>query len=135
MTLDAKVIVRDGVVVLELRGEYRRAEHTARNEEYMRMVDREWIDRSQPLRLLIDLRGVSGELTRKSGYHNVVREWGEDRNKRIAWLYDDPANDPQYRYRETVARNHGFIARAFRDEDEAMKWLTETGGGRRPDGY
>ena len=124
MAINVSVTACDGVIVLNPSGEYTRQEHRERSDEFRRMVEEKWTDRSQPLRLLIDLRHVTGELTRSGGYVNITREWGEDRHKRIAWLYSDPANEPQFSYRETIARNHGFVARAFRDENEAMRWLT-----------
>ena len=91
MTLEAKVAVRDGVVAFELSGEYRREEHTARSDEFRKMIREQWTNQSQPLRVLFDLRRVTGELKRESGYFNITREWGEATMRKFAWLYSDPA--------------------------------------------
>ena len=127
VALTVKVTSRDGVVVVESSGEYTRQEHRERSDKFRRMIMEKWTDRSQPLRVLFDLRRVTGEFTRSGGYFHITREWGDNNNKRIAWLYSDPANEPQFNYRETIARQHGYIARAFRNADEAMRWLTNPG--------
>ena len=123
LAFNVDVTVHDGVVVVASSGEYTRQEHRDRSDEFRRMILEKWTDRSQPLRVLFDMRKMKAEFTRSGGYFHITREWGEDKNKRIAWLYSDPAYEAQFNYRETVARNHGFIARAFRDEDAAMRWL------------
>ncbi len=123
MALKANIASRQGIIVVELVGEYTRQQHTAMQPMFERMIEEKWTDRSQPMRLLLDLHGVTGTLSRTGGYFNITREWGDNRNMRIAWLYQDPANEPQFCYREAIARKNGYIARAFRDEDEAMRWL------------
>ena len=124
MAFVVEVTVREGVVVVESSGEYSRQEHRDRSGELRRMILEKWTDHSQPLRVLFDMRRMKAVFTRAGGYFHITREWGEAKNKRIAWLYSDPAHEPQFSYRETIARQHGYLARAFRDEDEAMRWLS-----------
>ncbi len=135
MALNVNVTVRDGVVVVESSGEYTLQEHKKRSDEFRRTIMEKWSDHSQPLRVLFDQRKLTGEFTRSGGHFHITQEWGDDRNMRVAWLYSDPDYEPQFSYRETIARHHGYVARAFRDEGEAMRWLTEPATTPPPGGF
>ncbi len=124
MDITCRIEVCDGHVVLALSGDYDPTKRKALAEATGKLVGEQWLDRSKPLRLLIDLRGLAGIPSKASGHFNISNEWWADRNIRLAWLYADPKNDAHFAYLSAVARQHGYSARAFRDESEAVRWLT-----------
>ena len=50
--------------------------------------------------------------------------WGITHNISIAVVYSQ--DEEKFKFWETRMKNNGFLARVFTQEDEALKWLTET---------
>jgi hypothetical protein len=76
--------------------------------------------------LLIDIRGMSGELDTLETYDVAGQELPNQPNARRlirSVILDHPENLERIRFFETVAVNRGLMVKVFDDEDAAVRWL------------
>ena len=98
-------------------------------EQTYRRVVREFVD-GGCFKLLIDGRGLSGELTTTARYSlgKVVAEENASlvgktgRQVQVAMVGTDPLLDRD-RFGETVARNRGAVVKVTHDLESAYRWL------------
>lgn len=128
MGVRSRVEARKGYLVLKLTGDYDTGQRPELARKTNKQVAAKWTDRDQPLRLLIDVRGLLGQPSANSSRYSIANEWWAEKNTRIAWLYDDPKNEAYFSYLVTAARKHGYLTREFRDRKDAVAWLTGASG-------